>query len=329
MRIRILWVLILYACCSGFENDKIEQVPEKDGGVEFSDTRAWMGRLKDECLLSMLSIPGTHDSGAKGSVLGMANTQDLTLEEQLKLGIRCFDIRLKDTDEGLKIQHGIISFPLYFEKDVLPVFCGFLEKYPTETLIVSLKDEHCKNTGVYVDEVWRMLNSDAMRSFVVEDFKANLTLGECRGKILFLHRYNLRKERYIGGEFASGEWKNSATFEISIRGNQGQEAKCVVEDEYESYTLKDFQKKVDAVMSNIRQARTSGSTDWYMTFVSATKGLSTTPEDFANKVNQPVADAIAALGKGKCGLVLMDYVGKTEGLHLMKAVINSNFEILE
>lgn len=214
MRACVLWILYLCVCCSGSKDDKIEQVPESS-----LDTYTWMGSLEDECLLSMLSIPGTHDSGAKGSILGMANAQDLTLEEQLGLGVRCFDIRLKDAKEGLEIQHGIVSFGLSFENDVLPVFRRYLEKYPTETLVVSLKDENCKNTEVYVDEVWRVLNSDAMRPFVVEDFKANLTLGECRGKILFLHRYNLRKERYVGGEFAPGGWKNSATFETKIWGN--------------------------------------------------------------------------------------------------------------
>ena len=322
MRACVLWILYLCVCCSGSKGDKIEQVPESS-----LDTYTWMGSLEDECLLSMLSIPGTHDSGAKGSILGMANAQDLTLEEQLGLGVRCFDIRLKDAKEGLEIQHGIVSFGLSFENDVLPVFRRYLEKYPTETLVVSLKDENCKNTEVYVDEVWRVLNSDVMRPFVVEDFKANLTLGECRGKILFLHRYNLWKERYVGGEFAPGGWKNSATFETKIWGNGDRMATCVVEDEYESYALKDSQKKVDAVMANVRQARTSTDTDWYITFVSATKGLTATPEAFADKVNQPVADAIGALGKGKCGFVLMDYAGKTEGRQLVQAVINSNFKV--
>ncbi len=199
MRACVLWILYLCVCCSGSKDDKIEQVPEESGAVEAPsgnnedsesssevgkeplDTYTWMGSLEDECLLSMLSIPGTHDSGAKGSILGVANAQDLTLEEQLGLGVRCFDIRLKDAKEGLEIQHGIVSFGLSFENDVLPVFRRYLEKYPTETLVVSLKDENCKNTEVYVDEVWRVLNSDAMRPFVVEDFKANLTLGECRG----------------------------------------------------------------------------------------------------------------------------------------------------
>ena len=79
MRACVLWILYLCVCCSGSKDDKIEQVPEESGAVEAPsgnnedsesssevgkeplDTYTWMGSLEDECLLSMLSIPGTHD----------------------------------------------------------------------------------------------------------------------------------------------------------------------------------------------------------------------------------------------------------------------------
>ena len=57
---------------------------------------AWMSKLKDTDTIDQLNIPGTHDSGT--SYLNSANyhhTQDLTIREQLQLGIRFLDMRLR------------------------------------------------------------------------------------------------------------------------------------------------------------------------------------------------------------------------------------------
>ncbi|MBR4296566.1 MAG: phosphatidylinositol phosphodiesterase, partial [Bacteroidaceae bacterium] len=60
----------------------------------------WMKSVPDATPLCQLSIPGTHDSGALDG--GEAfQTQELTIEEQLEGGIRCFDIRLKACDNNL------------------------------------------------------------------------------------------------------------------------------------------------------------------------------------------------------------------------------------
>ncbi|MBN2842929.1 MAG: hypothetical protein JXM68_07555, partial [Sedimentisphaerales bacterium] len=49
----------------------------------------WMAAQKDISLLSQLSIPGTHDSGARFEPIGgTAKCQNLTIAEQLAIGVR-------------------------------------------------------------------------------------------------------------------------------------------------------------------------------------------------------------------------------------------------
>ena len=56
----------------------------------------WMSSVSDETFISELSIPGTHDSASdeRGCNGDACQCQDATLEEQLNLGVRAFDIRL-------------------------------------------------------------------------------------------------------------------------------------------------------------------------------------------------------------------------------------------
>ena len=75
----------------------------------------------DENFLFQLMIPGTHDSGATKEFKGyfahnIANRYSIDQEEsiwnQLVMGIRFFDIRVKlyETDEDASIVHGPRTF---------------------------------------------------------------------------------------------------------------------------------------------------------------------------------------------------------------------------
>ena len=60
--------------------------------------------MSDDTNISELSIPGTHDSAsdARGCNSDACQCQIYTLEEQLNLGVRAFDIRLS-YDTGVAI----------------------------------------------------------------------------------------------------------------------------------------------------------------------------------------------------------------------------------
>ncbi|MEA2687549.1 MAG: 1-phosphatidylinositol phosphodiesterase, partial [Candidatus Eremiobacteraeota bacterium] len=62
-----------------------------DGGAKTSNAQ-WMTALNNGVLLSELSIPGTHDTMAVYGGDAVA-AQTMSLENQLKSGIRLIDIR--------------------------------------------------------------------------------------------------------------------------------------------------------------------------------------------------------------------------------------------
>ena len=84
----VLFMLVLF-----FMGDFIEQPrkfnPSAKGGN-------WMSYISDDTYISDISIPGTHDSASyrRGGIYSLAHCQNLNLENQLKVGVRYFDIRL-------------------------------------------------------------------------------------------------------------------------------------------------------------------------------------------------------------------------------------------
>lgn len=61
----------------------------------------WMSALQDNVSLSQISVP-THDSGATVEFpSGTAKTQNLTIAEQLNIGVRFLDIRCRHIDDSL------------------------------------------------------------------------------------------------------------------------------------------------------------------------------------------------------------------------------------
>ncbi len=64
--------------------------------VEIALEPFWMSGLDDQLTIDQINTPGTHDSGTwLLNSANYSNTQNLSLLEQLHLGIRYFDIRLK------------------------------------------------------------------------------------------------------------------------------------------------------------------------------------------------------------------------------------------
>jgi 1-phosphatidylinositol phosphodiesterase len=78
-----------------------------DGGRQANNPR-WMTDLKDNVLLSELSIPGTHDTM---SFYGgdAVQTQGMSLPNQLISGIRVLDIRCRNSRNTFPIYHGHVK----------------------------------------------------------------------------------------------------------------------------------------------------------------------------------------------------------------------------
>ncbi len=99
-----------------------------------------MKNLDDNAVITTLSIPGTHDSGADhdhcaqnpscNAVIEMMSTQTYPISDQMAMGIRYFDVRLSDEDGSLAFHHG----PYYLYQhldDAIDDAQDFLSKNPS------------------------------------------------------------------------------------------------------------------------------------------------------------------------------------------------------
>lgn len=319
--ILIMSLFSFSACARNSNQQAAETRIQEDTVVSQAE---WMKVLRDTLLVCKISIPGTHDSGTtKGG--SMLQTQSSDILSQLQQGIRAFDIRLQKKDNKLGIYHSHAFQDIYWEDDVLPAFLHFLQEHPTETLIVSLKKEGGELQD-YASLLSASLSETTYQPYFVKDFSPELTLKDCRGKILFLHR-DRAMEEYPGA--ACIGWKDNATCELTLRNNKGLDGFVLLQDEYQ-YKLgsgKEAEKKIEACIRNFKNisAEPAASRRWGISFVSATGLPLGTPLVFANQINKPVTDYIKKAGKQSYGIVFIDFVYGREGDNLVKSLIKSNF----
>lgn len=168
----------------------------------------WMKNVSDDRLITTMSIPGTHDSGATHSIFDVAGKcQDLDIEAQLEIGVRFFDIRLQQVNDKFNVVHSFVDQKLDFE-DVVEDMVDFIEDYPSEFLLVSIKeDADSKNS--YKDFQSLLLTYLDEEEFCF-DSTLPKTLKEARGKIYILSRFNST----IGINAYEG-WEDSTTFALN------------------------------------------------------------------------------------------------------------------
>ncbi len=191
----------------------------------------WITPLDDKIYVSQMSIPGTHDSGTgDGTTFSIGQTQDLTLDKQFELGIRAFDLRPAVSDGDLKIYHGYISTTYRWDQ-IMERFKYYLQTNPGEFIIILMRheteaDSNSDSWGGLIEDKLNTLkngtNPSTGESWTI-DFKPDLTIGDMRGKILFLCRdwtkYN-ENGPTVGGYTGWSHNKNGA--EVSIYGPSGE-----------------------------------------------------------------------------------------------------------
>ena len=101
---------------------------------------SWMRDISDDAPVTALSIPGTHNSGCIGGLFRLGQTQNLDLSDQCDAGIRFLDIRLAQYQDDLFVHHDVVYMGKSYA-DILSMCARFLEKYPSETIFMSIMDK--------------------------------------------------------------------------------------------------------------------------------------------------------------------------------------------
>ena len=101
---------------------------------------SWMSELSDDILVKDIIMPGSHDAGSYGMVW-LGETQHLTIEEQLEIGARYFDLRVNKLEDDYVIFHSIINGVEFLP--ILESIKNFIIENPTETLLLDFQHFVC------------------------------------------------------------------------------------------------------------------------------------------------------------------------------------------
>lgn len=265
----------------------------------------WLGMVKDETKVCKLSIPGTHDTmtgmGFYQPTLKFvfnltAISQVSTLQEQMANGLRFFDIRpvvsidTLATDPAkkriLRLTHGISEIDYTFEQTIDDMQ-AYLKAHPTEFFIAKLQADN----GMEDQKEWPTLLSKVLslpkyQGLFIENWRPDITVGEMRGKILWLSRYDLRSLQSINHyPIVYCDWpdedpdvdenlnpeaqRNCAMYSMN---DETIKAKLYKQDYYKTTNQKRMQNKQKTVIDMMHSAREAAATDeniWVVNHCSA------------------------------------------------------------
>ena len=296
----------------------------------------WMAFLEDDAFVCQLSIPGAHDACASSfsgwSSIGAAiagKVQTVSVNDMLPQGVRLFDLR---PNNQLNIHHGILQTSSTFN-GVMGQLRDYVVSHPTEFCVVLIRHESEGDSGSdsFAD---KMQQSLASFSDYLVDFRPNLTVGEARGKILFLSR-----DEY-SGPIRGGrvtDWRDNQSDINNMLGAHchGPESwKCSLWSQgYYEYSDVNAKKKVIEAMLKKSSGLAGGySYTWVINGLDGYSGsgsyTNSATQANAQAVN-PYLQQLLASGNynGPTGLVFMDYCcdDSYSGLSLTKEIINHNF----
>lgn len=286
----------------------------------------WMQEVEDNRLVCKMSIPGTHDTAADTGI-GWVKTQDKSIKEQLKSGIRFLDIRLGYKDGVLKLCHGSAVFNKTLTEDVLRTTADFLRDHPSETVIMTLKEDLGGDKQTYYQALTRALEADpSLTAYMAGKFRGDFTMKDLRGKMLLISRdgnFSTKSGRILS-------WPDNTSFSTTIEAYEGGGTPLHVEDHYTAWAG----DKVNYVATNVRKANaafSSKNNEWFITFSSYTGSLGgEQPYYTTGYVDPHVINILKGSENFRtCGILVFnfagwfDYGGK-KGNGLTRAVINLN-----
>ncbi|KAM5442111.1 putative phosphatidylinositol diacylglycerol-lyase [Microsporum ferrugineum] len=313
----------------------------------------WMRELKDDTLTSALSIPGTHNSPTCHVAPPSVRCQAVSPREQLDNGVRFFDIRAhpqwpNDASKGgLLLAHSVFPVSLTGQKtfkEMLGQVEEFLDRNPSETLIMSLKRE---GPGDHNDHqlanILKTHYANAKPSRWYTDTRVP-TLGEARGKIVLVRRFDIPdhlKQEHDGrgwGIDATG-WADNTDYHLCPSGT------ICIQDFYEVLETENIEKKIGFVNAQLCRSAEScypvgtrkpdgDGCPFFINFLSASNfwKVQTWPEKIAAKLNPATVDYIcrshkADKGDWSTGIIVCDWVGKDGDWNLVRCIVGMNSKL--
>ena len=267
------------------------------------DVMPWMSYIHDDTKISDISIPGTHDSGATHSIFDVSGKcQDLSVKQQLRVGVRFFDLRLQLVNDEFKIVHSFVKQNLSFKK-VLKDLSKFIKEYNSEFIIISLKKEESdvNSTLDFKEKLTSDLNE--YKDIISFDNELPEYINDARGKIYIMDRYGLDYGLPLS------YWSDDTSFEVN---------NYYVQD---NYCINDINEKKEDIIKAIEYKKTSDNIVINFTSCYLDYGFPPTyAGSSANKINPWFYDYINESNM-KLGIVVMDFMT----IDLAKAIYMRNY----
>lgn len=277
-----------------------------------SEPVIWMKDIADGKKLSEISIPGSHDSGARYSIGDLAGKcNDLSIAQQLDSGTRFLDLRLQLRGKSLHVVHGFVDQKLS-GREVFSSINKFLDKNPSETILLSVKEESDpKNPTTSFEEA---LSNEASGIFGEKwDASTTLptTLGEARGKVILLSRY---RNSTIGVPCFEG-WVDNPSAAFNLPNG------IHVQDCYKLSDCETKKSKVDECLAYSASNATSSVSPLVLNFFSGYLASGFPPSYSVPVAKEMNPYALTVVPEYSCaGVCIFDFVSPT----LCQTVIKRN-----
>lgn len=289
------------------------------------DTERWMSQIGSDRSISLINIPGTHNSCAKHiSLRYLCKCQDRSVAEQLSIGVRYLDLRIELSRGRLKLVHsvidcrpGILPFKKLWLEDVITACACFVRQNASETVIMNFQiDDGKDRTGA----------SDALfGSYIFPNadlwFAENRIpfLGECRGKLILARRNPISgKFKFDDGNSGMNLWGSGSGVKNRrlIHSSVSDEVlfKVSLQDDYMVSPKRKWNEFVLPCLNGER----ADETTLLVNHLSANNGYNS-PKITANYVNKRFMEYELKKG-GNYGIICADYITK----ELSEKIINSN-----
>jgi len=278
--------------------------------------KTWMGHVPDSFYLSQITIPGTHDAGADKhtSHVGWPEwhyviCQDFDISNQMKLGVRWFDIRLYYHSGGdLSVHHSKYYLHKNFD-DVIMYAKDFLKDHHKETIILMIKQEYSSvSDHSFGEAVYKRFEKHGLEHFYLEDKMP--TLGEVRGKIYIVRRFHNKLGKPCG---TFVWWPDNTKGSYNHYGKIG----IYAQDHYSLHTVS-TDTKYNEVVSTIKKAHDNTDHNrFYLNFVSGERVPEETLWETADKINYRVEDYLDGHAKHwlHCGVIMINFAGGGDDDH--------------
>ncbi len=253
----------------------------------------WMRVLDGRLRLSELSIPGTHDAGARFEPLpGTARCQSLTIAEQLASGVRFLDIRCRHLNDQFAIYHGIVDQQLRFE-EVLGATRDFLKANPSECVVMSILEESSASgaTRSFEATFASYVAADAALWSLGDGIPA---LDQVRGKIVLLRRFRANAPP-LGID--ASRWPDNSSFTSG---------RIKVQDIYRVQDNEAKWKVLSALLEDAKKGDPEILSLNFASGVSSTFGIPNI-KFVSDDMNARITKHFTASPRGITGIIVMDF----------------------